>query len=40
MDSDDPAGCMIVALFVMKNAADRSNSLMQNAPENNLKWLD
>jgi hypothetical protein len=40
MDLDDPAVCMIVDLIVIKNAADRSDSLMQNASESDLKWLD
>lgn len=37
MDFDDPASCMIVELFVLKNATDRSDSLMQNAAESDLE---
>ena len=40
MDSDDPAVCMVFDLIVIKNAADRSDSLMQNAPKSDLTWLD
>jgi hypothetical protein len=40
MDSDDPAGCMVFDLIVIKNAADRLDSLMHNAPESDLKRLD
>ena len=40
MDSDDPAGRMVVDVIVLRNATDRLDSLLQNAPESDLTWLD